>query len=265
MNENEFDAEIARKDREDSEHAAEEKRARDLVTNRLVRCACGGTIIPGDDAGTCEACSAVYSVGDVLHLERDARDEEAAKLAEDLEALADLGVTTSGAEITDGLKRHEVRADRLADFVLGGRCIFTLQNAENGKRFTYRLEKWTPKDGQQPSAVPFNVSVLTGSDNLRDYSLAGTWFPEGGNNAEGEYRHYDGTWGKKHYVSRISADAPSVHGIFWLLNRLAAGRTVSAPMQVFHEGRCGRCGRALTVPESIETGLGPVCAAKGWE
>ena len=33
-------------------------------------------------------------------------------------------------------------------------------------------------------------------------------------------------------------------------------RTVRA----LHSGCCGRCGRKLTVPESIDTGLGPVCA-----
>ena len=29
-----------------------------------------------------------------------------------------------------------------------------------------------------------------------------------------------------------------------------------------HEGRCGRCGRKLTVPESIESGFGPECAGR---
>ena len=29
-----------------------------------------------------------------------------------------------------------------------------------------------------------------------------------------------------------------------------------------HEGRCARCGRALTVPESIDSGFGPECARK---
>jgi len=29
-----------------------------------------------------------------------------------------------------------------------------------------------------------------------------------------------------------------------------------------HEGKCGRCGRKLTVPLSIETGIGPECASK---
>lgn len=32
--------------------------------------------------------------------------------------------------------------------------------------------------------------------------------------------------------------------------------------EVWHEGRCGRCGRKLTVPESIETGIGPDCAKR---
>ena len=31
-------------------------------------------------------------------------------------------------------------------------------------------------------------------------------------------------------------------------------------LEVWHEGRCGRCNRALTVPESIASGIGPECA-----
>jgi hypothetical protein len=31
---------------------------------------------------------------------------------------------------------------------------------------------------------------------------------------------------------------------------------------IWHEGRCGRCGRRLTVPESIESGYGPECIGK---
>jgi hypothetical protein len=33
--------------------------------------------------------------------------------------------------------------------------------------------------------------------------------------------------------------------------------------KVQHAGRCGRCARTLTVPSSIELGLGPECATKG--
>lgn len=30
-------------------------------------------------------------------------------------------------------------------------------------------------------------------------------------------------------------------------------------MNFYHMGICGRCGRALTTPESITRGIGPVC------
>lgn len=38
-----------------------------------------------------------------------------------------------------------------------------------------------------------------------------------------------------------------------------AGGVIPPSLEVWHEGRCGRCGRALTVPESIASGIGPVC------
>ena len=33
-------------------------------------------------------------------------------------------------------------------------------------------------------------------------------------------------------------------------------------LRVLHHGRCGRCGRKLTTPESIRLGLGPVCVTR---
>lgn len=33
----------------------------------------------------------------------------------------------------------------------------------------------------------------------------------------------------------------------------------SAGFHIHHAGKCGRCGRKLTTPKSIETGLGPEC------
>jgi predicted metal-dependent hydrolase len=42
---------------------------------------------------------------------------------------------------------------------------------------------------------------------------------------------------------------------FWkLVESLCPG------FNVHHEGKCGRCGRLLTVPSSIESGIGPECS-----
>jgi len=30
-------------------------------------------------------------------------------------------------------------------------------------------------------------------------------------------------------------------------------------LNFFHEGKCGKCGRKLTTPESIKNGFGPTC------
>ena len=59
-------------------------------------------------------------------------------------------------------------------------------------------------------------------------------------------------------VSKIGEDADSAKAWRWFDANLQAGR-VPEQLEVWHEGRCGRCGRALTVPESIERGIGPEC------
>ncbi len=51
-----------------------------------------------------------------------------------------------------------------------------------------------------------------------------------------------------------------------ILNKIAADGPKKAMLRYGRElGHCGHCGRTLTNPESIERGIGPVCAGKmGW-
>jgi hypothetical protein len=67
---------------------------------------------------------------------------------------------------------------------------------------------------------------------------------------EGKFRH-----GRK---SNISQDAQSVKVFDFVLPKLVAG-TLPEFVEVWHEGHCGKCGKRLTVPSSIENGLGPEC------
>lgn len=134
--------------------------------------------------------------------------------------------------------------NRARIFMLAGNARVTLENPGTGNRFTYRVR--APKVQRDGKPVWF-VSVLTGSNNEDDYTFLGTIFS-------------DGTF-RRSAKSRIGEDAPSAKAFAW-----AWGRVFSvsnwAPAQIRHEGRCGRCGRALTVPSSIDTGLGPDCAEK---
>ena len=148
---------------------------------------------------------------------------------------------------------HQLPNDRIQDFVLAGKALFTVLNTETEGRFTYKVTRAPEKDkdGTPYRASLWFVKVLTGSDNTSAYSFIGTF-----------QRFGDGPVFFRHSrKSPISERAVSVQGAVWLAARLTDGQ-YPAKMAVYHEGRCGRCGRVLTVPESIETGLGPSCAKK---
>lgn len=131
-------------------------------------------------------------------------------------------------------------------YVFGGHGRVTLRSKRTGDRFTFRLS--TPQG--KPS--PIFVKVLNGPDNGADFAYLGTIWP-GPNGAT--FAH-----GKK---SRVSADAPSVRAFDWFVRVLATSNAAGFDqLELYHEGTCGRCGRALTVPESITTGLGPICATR---
>lgn len=67
---------------------------------------------------------------------------------------------------------------------------------------------------------------------------------------------------------KMSPDAPSIGAFRHIFARLQdRDATLASKADIRHEGRCGRCSRALTRPESIDTGFGPECAEKmgmGW-
>jgi hypothetical protein len=130
------------------------------------------------------------------------------------------------------------------EYVLGGKATFTIENTRTGGRFTYRV-KLAPEQGNGAAGTRlWFVSVLTGPQNTTDYSYIGTIAGHG-------FYH-----GKK---SRITSDAPSVVAFAWFwqhINRLPEA------LKVWHSGTCSRCGRELTTPESVETGIGPVCAGR---
>jgi hypothetical protein len=125
-------------------------------------------------------------------------------------------------------------------YMLAGAARVTLVSVKTGTRFTYRI---AVKD---EGRVAF-VGALVGADNERDFAFLGTIF-DGARFAHGR-------------KSRIGADAPSVKAFAWAWAALSAGR-VPETLEIWHEGRCGRCGRALTVPGSIASGIGPECAKK---
>lgn len=127
----------------------------------------------------------------------------------------------------------------IKSFILGGNSTFTIQSKKTNTRFTFKVS-------QPDKTSPHFVSVLTGSDNNSDYSYLGTIFD------------------KQNFVktrkSRFSNGAPCYLAFSWLWNELNKGNEKLEQIDFWHEGKCCRCGRKLTTPESIEAGIGPICA-----
>lgn len=128
------------------------------------------------------------------------------------------------------------------DFVLGGKAIFTVSNPQ-GEHYTYQVS--APKGGGD---IRF-VSLLTGPDNTGDYTYLGLLKVGSGEVI---------TTAK----SKLPATSRPVKVAQFAVSIAFGKRALPAGYRLLHAGRCGRCARLLTVPESVETGFGPECAGK---
>jgi hypothetical protein len=116
---------------------------------------------------------------------------------------------------------------------------YTLENTESGDHRTFRIRTILKGDLEGKRVV----ELLTGSDNTSDYTGFAFFNDDGRINV----------WRKKR---------ETVYDQYArMLESHFAGR-LPEKYNVLHEGRCLKCNRKLTTPESIKTGIGPVCAGK---
>lgn len=122
-------------------------------------------------------------------------------------------------------------------FMNAGNATITAVSVATRNRFTYRVRE--SDDGKC-----FFVGLLSGPDNTASYTYMGV---------------IRGDEFKRTAKSKIGPDAPSYKAFRWLFDMLKLNKLPDA-VEVWHEGSCGRCGRKLTVPESIASGIGPECS-----
>lgn len=135
-------------------------------------------------------------------------------------------------------------------FVLAGNATFTVSNG-SGKHFTYRVR-------QAHDSGFYFLFILTKPDNTDDdgYTYVGRILPVAHlkctlkSTRKSKYPMTNSVW-------RVGA---------WALRAIwqhaYQGYELPPGMSIKHIGNCGRCGRMLTTPESLDTGLGPECAAQ---
>lgn len=134
---------------------------------------------------------------------------------------------------------HIAPLQNAAEFFLAGKAIATLISDKTGTRFTYRVRK--VENVGKPTV--WFVSLLTGPDNTASYTYVGMI------TADKQFRLTK--------ASKLAASSSPVAAFLWSWKGLVAGELKG--VTVYHAGRCGRCGRVLTVPESVQSGYGPEC------
>ena len=135
------------------------------------------------------------------------------------------------------------------EYTLAGKATITLTSQKTQAHYTYRIR--SSKDGH----CSF-VQVLVGPDNTTDYQYLGI-IPQ---DRYGAPQFFRCTQKSRFYKVDLAAEAPCLKAFRYYWDHVLANR-LPANLEVRHEGSCGRCGRVLTTPESIDRGIGPEC----WE
>lgn len=135
--------------------------------------------------------------------------------------------------------------ERIREFILAGSATLTIRSTVSTQRFTYKIVK-------AESGTVYFVRLLRGPNNEDDFTFLGTLFQS---RSEGDF-----AWVYRHsHKSRVSSIASSVVAFNYLMRVVTLASHVPKGLEVWHEGRCGRCNRKLTVPESVASGFGPEC------
>lgn len=149
--------------------------------------------------------------------------------------------------------------EAIEQFIFAGNATFTLVSKKTLKRFTYRVRRADARSNFSAEDIAFRpwfISLLTGPDNDGSFTYLGAVFP---------VKQHPGKWTYAHsHKSPLTINEPSAYALEWFCWSLATRSPKLSEIEVWHEGRCGRCGRKLTVPESIATGFGPECADRAF-
>ena len=134
------------------------------------------------------------------------------------------------------MKVGQIPNDKAVQFILGGKAFVTFLNPESGNRFTYKVVKHKTDD-------IYFVHVLTSPEI---YKYIGVILNH-------NFQHTR--------KASIAKDAKSVLVFDYVFGNLAWG-TLDSRIEIYHDGKCGKCGRQLTTPESVQNGFGPECIKK---
>ena len=123
------------------------------------------------------------------------------------------------------------------EFILAGDALFTLRSLRTGAHFTFKVQK--ARDAER-----WFVKLLVAPE---EFKYMGT--------IDGSPLRFRLT-GKSQHEPESTPVRAFKYAFGWLCENV-----IPSELEVKHSGKCGRCGRPLTNPTSIDRGIGPECYA----
>lgn len=127
---------------------------------------------------------------------------------------------------------------------------YTIKNRRSGEHRTFEIK--TQAEDAKFAAGKRVVALLTGPDNTADYKGFGFVEEEG-----------IVIWKSKRGEAGKKSPYEWYGEMLWSLALDSGASSFAQDYQLMMEGTCSVCNRVLTEPESLITGIGPVCREKG--
>jgi hypothetical protein len=135
---------------------------------------------------------------------------------------------------TDGAVFHD--AAHVLEFVFAGKALITLKSLRTQRHFTFKVNKGKKGDAYFVSVLhdhgEYVYLGMISNDRTQLFHTRKSFFP-------------------------FSNERFAAFRFF--LDQLVGKNTIPSTLEVRHNGRCGKCSRVLTHPESIDRGIGPEC------
>lgn len=125
-------------------------------------------------------------------------------------------------------------AENVKRFLTAGKAIITLESERTGAHFTYRVTK-----AKDTNDLWF-VSLMIGNEQYTYVAF-----------------FKDDMVLRTSKKSKLPLTAKPMMAFNYFLNHI---NDLPKELNVYHACKCGRCGRTLTTPESIQRGIGPECS-----
>ena len=120
------------------------------------------------------------------------------------------------------------------DYTLAGNATLTLASAATGREFMFRVRAWDRGGHVVKLVVDGSMPEYVGLLDARGFRLTA--------------------------ASGFTSESLAVKAFAYFWRSVTSGREDIPPgLTVHHEGRCGACGRALKVSDSVDIGMGSTC------